>query len=279
MALNISGAKLYLAFKYAVYALLCINIFVFFSEEWAAAPHRFAAGMGLVDVIEAFAATIDTASWVVLLLVFELETYVLDDRQFTRPVTLSLHALRALCYAIIVYAFYGYLSKLLFVLGMTPAGLTDLCSLPANEWAYAVDFDEYEIIDAVNCTSLSASTAFFQFPGTQALVDAAGRASIVGLAWVDVINAGVWLLVVLVLEIDVRLQEHNLLKGAALRVSAVAKWLLYSMLFLAAVYWGIEGAFVDFWDAFLWLVAFVFIEMNVFEWRQESLQQEAAAAT
>jgi hypothetical protein len=39
---------------------------------------------------------------------------------------------------------------------------------------------------------------------------------------------------------------------------------------LAAIYWGIKGDFVDFWDAFLWLVAFVFIELNVFEWRRES---------
>lgn len=36
-------------------------------------------------------------------------------------------------------------------------------------------------------------------------------------------------------------------------------------LLLAAIYWGIKGDFVDFWDAFLWLVAFIFIELNVFE--------------
>ena len=29
---------------------------------------------------------------------------------------------------------------------------------------------------------------------------------------------------------------------------------------------------LNFWDAFLWLVAFFFIEMNVVEWRQESLE-------
>jgi hypothetical protein len=46
-------------------------------------------------------------------------------------------------------------------------------------------------------------------------------------------------------------------------------------LFLAAVYWGFKGDFVDFWDAFLWLVAFVFIEMNVFNWRQEALLEQS----
>ena len=31
--------------------------------------------------------------------------------------------------------------------------------------------------------------------------------------------------------------------------------------------------FLDFWDAFLWLVAFVFIELNVFQWREEREEQ------
>ena len=59
--------------------------------------------------------------------------------------------------------------------------------------------------------------------------------------------------------------------GAARRTAV-----LYSILFLAAVYWGVKGDFVDFWDAFLWLVAFVFIEMNVFEWRAEDKAAQAA---
>lgn len=277
--MNIKYAKIYQTFKYVVYALLSLNIVIFFMEEWAAAPHRFAAGIGFSQIIEGFAATIDTAAWVVLLLMFELETYILDDRRFTRKVTFTLHGLRALCYAFIIYAFYGYLTKLLYLLGAAPAAaaISDLCALGAHEWAYAVDLDEYKMIDALNCSTFSQASSFFQFPDVRALVDKAGLVEIIRLAWVDVINAGVWLLVVLLLEIDVRLQEHGLLEGSALRLSNAAKWLLYSILFLAAVYWGFKGDFVDFWDAFLWLVAFVFIEMNVFEWRQESLQQKASA--
>ena len=82
-----------------------------------------------------------------------------------------------------------------------------------------------------------------------------------------------WLLVVLILEIDVRLQEHDRFEGLALKLSNFFKVLLYSTLFYAAVYWGIKGDFVDFWDAFLWLIAFVFIELNVFEWRQEAIEE------
>lgn len=243
---------------------------MFFAEEWAALAHRFGNGIALREVVEGFAATIDTAAWVVLLLMFELETYVLDDDQFTRRVTWILHGLRVLCYAVIVYAFYGYVSKLLFLQGAAPLiSVQDICTLVDGRWAYAIDLDEYALLTDTNCATFSSATSFMQLPGLSVVVDRSGLTDITRLAWVDVINAGVWLLVVLVLELDVRLQERNLLAGTALTLSNISKYFLYSILFMAAVYWGVKGDFVDFWDAFLWLVAFVFIELNVFEWRQE----------
>jgi len=276
-ALISDRGRLFQLFKYVVYALLTANIYFFFVEEWAASSYRFANGVALGDMIEAFAASIDTASWVVLLLMFELETYVLDDKHFTPKVTWSLHGLRAICYTFIVYSFYGYVTKLTFILGAAPlANISDLCSLVDGRWAYAVDLDEYAVLTTNNCMELSSASSFLQFTGLTALVDRVGFVEITRLAWVDVINAGVWLLVVLVLEFDVRLQEHNRLAGRALRFSNLSKYVLYSALFLAAVYWGIKGDFVDFWDAFLWLVAFIFIELNVFDWRKESLDEQQA---
>lgn len=273
-----SHSRVYTFFKYAVYALLTVNIYIFFAEEWAAASHRFANGIHPGQIIEGFSATIDTAAWVVLLLMFELETHVLADHHFTRRVTWGLHSLRAICYAFIVYAFYGYLTKLSFVFGVDLApGVSNLCALVADQWAYAIDYEEYTVITANNCAEFSTATVFYQFPGMDVLVDQTGKTELTRLAWVDVINSAVWLLVVMVLEIDVRLQDRELLKGLALRASNISKYILYSALFLAAIYWGFKGDFVDFWDAFLWLVAFIFIEMNVFEWQQESLQQAAEA--
>ena len=278
--MNIDRNKIFQLFKYSVYALLTLNIYLFFVIEWAASPHRFADGIILFDIIEAFVATIDTAAWVILLLMFELETYVLDDRHFTKRVTWTLHGLRAFCYIFIVYAFYGYLTKLIFLSGSGPLpNVSDICSLVDGQWAYAVDFDEYATLTAANCASFSTANAFLQFPGLFAAVDQAGLTDIIRLAWVDVINSAVWLLVVLVLEIDVRLQERHKLEGAVLYLSNASKYILYSVLFLAAVYWGVKGDFVDFWDAFLWLVAFVFIELNVVEWRQESAETQDFAVS
>ena len=268
--MTISSSRLYQLFKYAVYALLTANVYLFYAEESAAAVLQFPDGVGLGQLREAYSATVDTFAWVVLLLMFELETWVLDDRQFTKPVVLSLHGLRAACYVAILFAFAGYVDNMLSATDVfTVAGISDLCRLPTGNWHWALTLDEYVPITAANCASLSDANAFVQFRTIPAIVDAGGQTEIARLAWVDVINGAVWILVVLVLEIDVRLQERNLLEGIALRVSTVVKFVLYSTLFLAAIYWGFKGGFLDFWDAFLWLVAFVFIEMNVFEWRAE----------
>jgi hypothetical protein len=269
--LIISRRSLYQAFKYTIYALLTLNIYLFFAEEIAASAHQFRDGVAPGDLIEAFAATIDTAAWVILLLMFELETYILEDDHFTKPVTITLHTLRAICYSFIVYAFYGYIVNLTSLFNVSSfEGLSSLCTLVSDQWAYATTLDEFADITAANCTNLSAAGSFLQFDGMRAVVDASGLTAMRMLAWVDVVNAAVWILVVVILEVDVRLQEKNQLEGTALRISRVLKIIFYSLLFLAAVYWGVAGDFVDFWDAFLWLVAFVFIEMNVFEWRQES---------
>ncbi len=274
--MNVDRYKIFQVFKYTIYALLTLNVYLFFAEEWAASSHRFVDGIQFGDIIEGFAATIDTAAWVVLLLMFELQTYILTDNVVSKSASRTMHIIRAVCYAVIVYAFYGYLTKLLFLFGAAPLpGIANLCDLTGGAWAYAVDLDQYEIITATSCSVMSTANSFHQLSGMNAVVDLSGLIDITRLAWVDVINSGVWLLVVFLLEFDVRLQEHQKLAGAALRISNMCKYVLYSILLMAAVYWGVKGDFVDFWDAFLWLVAFVFIELNVFEWRQETLDEPA----
>ena len=269
--MTLNHSRLFQILKYALYAFLTFNVYLFFAEEFAASAVQFPDGVKLAELMVAYVATIDTAAWVVLLLMFELETHVLEDRHFTKPVTWTLQGLRIVCYAFIISAFLDYVNSLTFVQSVSPLlGVTNLCTLVGEQWSYAVDLDEYVDVTAANCASLSSSTSFLQFSELRATVDAQGHKAIVALAWVDVINAAVWLIIVLVLEIDVRLQEKNRFEGAALRISNLSKYVLYSILIFALIYWAINGDFVDWWDSFLWLLAFFFIELNVVEWRKES---------
>ena len=270
--MTISRGTLFPLFKYSVYILLAMNVYWFFADEYSAAQLQFADGVGLQDLIEAYAATIDTFAWVVLLLMFELETYVLEDRHFTKHVTWLLHGLRALCYGFIVYAFFGYVDNLTFLYEATVLdGVQNACALLPGSWSWATTLDEYAELTLANCASFAPDGTLYRFRDMPAVVDFQGLTDIRRLAWVDVINSAVWLFVVLLLEIDVRLQEHGRFEGVALAASNAAKFALYSLLLLAAIYWGLKGDFVDFWDAFLWLVAFVFIELNIFEWRLEEM--------
>ena len=109
------------AFKYTVYTLLTLNIFLFYQEESLATAQTFSQGISLQNIIQGFAATIDTAAWVLLLLVFELETSLLDDRVLRRPgVQTAFLAIRAFSYGFILYSCYGYLSKILLTYNISP---------------------------------------------------------------------------------------------------------------------------------------------------------------
>ncbi|MYJ22174.1 MAG: hypothetical protein F4101_02060 [Nitrospira sp. SB0673_bin_12] len=206
-------------FKYLVYAALIANVALFFKDDWEAAAHVFQDSLPFARIIEGFAASIDTAAWVILLLLFELETCQLSDEVLARPIGLVIRGLRVLCYGVIVYAFTGYLSKALGFGLYVPAGVADAGTL-------------------VQATRL---------------------------AWVDVVNSGTWLLILALLELDVRPGVKGLFASWFATARRLAKYLLYAVIAGTAMYWGLFGTFLDFWDAFLWIAAFVFIERNVWK--------------
>ncbi len=268
--------QLFTLVKYLVYLLLSFNIYLFLQEELSALEHTFIDGFALSQIIQVFSATIDTAAWVLLLLLFELETSVLDDRKIHGPVKWTLHGVRLLCYVAVFYAFTGYCAELTMLYEAAPVSGFDACARIGDSLSLLVDLDEYVPLDAQTCAAVGTDVVQltgFGIVSEPAVLDAARR-----LAWVDVINSAAWLLVVIVLEIEVRLQLRGNLSSAVMNVTKWFKLAVYGTLFLAAGYWGVAGDFLDFWDASLWLFAFIFIELNVFEWQAETTQQDAAQA-
>ncbi len=253
-------------FKYTIYALLSVNVYLFFVDDWQASDHVFSNGVGFSQVIEAFAATIDTAAWVVLLLLFELETFAISENRIVGPLKLALHGVRIFCYSFIVYSFYGYLSKCLMLYGFVPLDGTDLCVLTGSFHSFMTGLDEFTSLTVENCRQFSG-TELFGVPAIQVATNAESLRIARYLAWADVINSATWLLVVLFLELDVRILLKHDRFNRLLVYNSYIKGVLYLILFLVAIYWGIAGVLLDFWDAFLWLVAFVFIEMNIFNWQ------------
>ncbi len=261
--------RIFQIFKYSIYSLLALNVYLFFADEWIAANHLFMDGVAVEDIFQAFSASIDTAAWVVLLLLFEMETYVLSDSQVRRH-RWSLHGIRFLSYFFILLSYQGYWAKSLDLYEVTPIQAVSACELVDHETVYMLTLDEFADLTGDNCQELPTEGGFVQLNDTDIISDAVALWDARALAWVDVFNASLWLLIVVMLELDVWMQLRDKQSRVYDLASGASKIILYSGLLIAALYWGWAGAFIDFWDAFLWLVAFVFIEMNVITWREES---------
>lgn len=267
----LTRSRLYAGVKYLTYSLLIVNVYLFLAEELNALQHTFMDGFGAGELVQIFSTTIDTAAWVFLLLLFELETSVLEDRRIRGWVRHGLHGARILCYVAIVYAFTGYCSVMMALYDVSPLAGALACERLDETWSVLVTLDHYTPLNAANCASLGG--AALKIGGFSVLASPEVLQSARWLAWTDVINAGAWILVVVILEVEVRLQLRRDLSDRIMRTTQAFKSGIYAILFMAAAYWGVKGSFLDFWDASLWLFAFIFIELNVFDWQQETRRE------
>jgi hypothetical protein len=259
---------LFRLFKYIIYCLLALNVYLFFSEEYLASIEVFGDSLTWSHITEAFSATIDTAAWVVLLLIFELETAVIPDEKLEGWVQWGLFILKAIAYGFILWAFWGYVAKWSYLAETAPFAVENVCSLIEQGFSWVDDLDQYPALDAASCAALQGQP-LWQISGTQIIGTVDAVKAIQNLAIVDIINAADWLIIVVLLELEVFLQLRELLNRRRMFIATFTKAMLYAVLFFCAVYWGVLGDFLDFWDAFLWLVAFIFIEMNIFQWHEE----------
>ena len=153
--------------------------------------------------------------------------------------------------------------------GVTPFSVEDICQMVDGHLSIVSTLDEYVPLTAENCKGLQGAT-LYKLKVPDLIADATALSATRELALLDVVNAGTWIGVVIILEVDVWFQLKGIFEGLFFKVSKLIKIVLYSTLLICAGYWGLLGVFLDFWDAFLWLLAFAFIEMNLFQWQQET---------
>lgn len=260
-------------FKYLIYGLLAFDVYLFFVEEFSATSFRYAKGLNFSEIIVAYSGTIDTAAWVVLLIVFELETWVIDDDKLVGSLKWFLNIISLLSYSVIVYSFYAYIQKYIWSLEIHQLNnAKEVCAYIGQSWL--VELDHFVEITKDNCHELTSASQLYGIPDQNIVTDLESLELTKNLALTDVLNSAAWLLVVIVLEIDVWLQLKHKLKGGLYLANMIFKFSAYIILLIAAIYWGYTGQFLDFWDAFLWIVAFLFIEMNLFKWHEETEEED-----
>ncbi len=265
---KLDSETIFRIFKYTIYCLLAWNVFLFFQEDVAASAQTFGNNVTWRNVVEAYSATIDTAAWVILLLLFELETAVIPDEKLRGGLKWTLMAVRSISYFFISYAFYGYWQKYGVVTDFLPFAIDNVCSLVGTDFSYVDTLDEYLPIGMEACKAMQGQD-LVQVSGTRIIATAGALDGADKLALTDIINAGDWLIIVVLLEVEVFLQLKDMLSERLMSIAKYVKGFFYLILFGCAAYWGMEGHFLDFWDAFLWLVAFIFIELNIFQWHEE----------
>ena len=260
-------------FKYSIYILLAYDAVLFFEGDLIASAQTFGENVTWRNVIEAYSATFDTVAWVALLLLFELETAVIPDHLLKGGLKWVLKGLSALAYFFIIYSFYGYCVKYGVVTNLLSFNVADVCSLIGTDFTFVVTLDEYLPLDQVSCTALQGQQ-LLQIAGTDIIGTQAALTDTMWLAVIDVVNALDWLIIVVLLEIEVYLQLKNKLTNKLMLTFKYTKGFFYVILLFCAAYWGFNSSFLDFWDAFLWLVAFIFIELNIFQWHSETEEEK-----
>ena len=87
--------------KWIVYALLIINWLFYIAEDWNRAMHTIEPGDSIYEWLRAFSTSIDTSAWFILLFMFELETYILEDESWSGWVARTVHGARIICFLMI----------------------------------------------------------------------------------------------------------------------------------------------------------------------------------
>jgi len=255
--------------KWLVYAFLIVNFVFYFIEDSRRAVFTLHAGSTFLDWTSAFATTIDESAWFLLLAMFEIETYVLEDEDVTGWVAMALHGVRLVCYTLLAHTIYAFV---IVVSSLQPTvaveGVSDLCDLTTADVSFVYSL-EYTDITEQTCNGLSNDTEFYWVAEDPVVADIAGLSLERDLALADLAEAALWLLAILAIEIVVRMQGHGVSGGRVISTLNSLKLVIYASLIGLGIYWATLSHWLYLWDELVWIGGFAAIELNLSEWRDE----------
>ncbi len=259
--------------KWIVYALLIVNFVFYIFEDWNRALHTLDTGSTFLDWTGEFATSIDESAWFLLLFMFELETYVVEDENWKGWVAHTVRGIRLACYAMIAHTIYAFT---ITVINLQPTmaveNVSNLCDMADDGVSFVYNLDYTDVNDQT-CGTLSNASQFYWVADDPVVTDMAGLRLERDLAWVDLVEAVVWLMILFAIEMVVRLQERGITSSALISAANRAKLFLYLSLIAMGVYWAALSHWLYLWDEIVWILGFAAIEMNISEWRNE-LQDE-----
>ena len=105
----LSNIKSRQTLKLVIYVLLLINFVLYIIDDIRIASYTLQEDASFLDWTLTFATTIDESAWLILLFLFELETYMLSDEAWSKSLfTRFMYFVRALCYLFLMHSVYAF---------------------------------------------------------------------------------------------------------------------------------------------------------------------------
>ena len=259
----------YLWIKAALYALLLANFGFYLFEDWSRTSFSLTDAASFYDWVREFNTSLDEVAWFTLLLIFELETYVLDESGWSPGLARIVLLIKVITFCLIGHTLYVNFTALTEILGpVSASAVSDLCELTdtGQSWLFNLD---YTLITSETCDVLPQAPQYWEIPGEPVVTSSAGLDLARRLAWCDFIETAAWLSVGAAMEAAIRITDRGVTSGYAVTVLGWLKFGLYALILLLGVYWAYRGHWVYLWDEILWIFGFAFLEVNLDGWRDE----------
>jgi hypothetical protein len=260
--------------KWIVYSALVINTGFYFQDDYQSMVGALPDDASLLDFVFQFSTTIDMVAWLGLVFLLELETYTIEDHDWNDWVGRLIHGLRLICYLMILNSAVGYTAEALETFDPQIAeGVGSMCDI-ADQGIYAqTSANEYPEVTSENCAAISVGAPYYTLADEEAVVAAAVVPHLQYMGVLDIINAFVWIIVVLLIELEVFLQSNDRFSSRTLGIARQMKTGLYLILIANCVQWLVNNYYLYAWDSFLWIFGFWAIELNLAEWEKDRLEE------
>lgn len=238
------------------------------------ASHTLTADSTFMQWMSNYAQSLDAVSWIMLILVYELETYWLDDDFDNKLVEGVMLAVKIAFAVLILQTSYAYTVIVAQLQDIKPlTEISNLCALAGQDLSFLRNL-RYTEVTPETCASIPNVGTIFELPKEPVVTDVAGRAEHAVLSIVDIFENYAWLIILAMTELGVRLQDRGVYQGPAIVWTSRIKYASYAVIVVASVYWITKGHFIYAWDEFVWIAGFTMLDNNLREWR-EDLAEEA----
>lgn len=265
--------------KTAIYLLLIINLGYYAHEDWTNAQHVLTSTSTIAQFFANYAASFDDLAWILLIFIFDIETYWLDDDFENRLVGALIVVTKVILYGLILQTTYSYIVAMIDWYRAVPIeDVRDICDLAGFDYSLLRNL-RYTEITAETCGSIVSDGQFFLAHNEPVVTDAAGRSEDRVLRIVDIVENISWLIIIAMTEIALRIQNRGIFEGSYVGITRSAKNASYLAIIIVSVYWALKGHVVYAWDEFVWIAGFWMLESNLAMWRADLRQAVSAEAS